>query len=599
VDAKVVDALTGFVPQLLPEIVLAVAACVLFLGGTWRGGRCLWGWAALVSLGLAALGLWRTQRTVSNVGGESSAIRQLAEEGAKRDISDQQRAKVERDRADWSTAFNARLYSAPILHTALGNFVRWFALAIGAVLVLFAWHELPDGHASEYHACLLLMVAGTGLTAAANDLVTLFLALELTSIPTYIILYLPRADPSPLPLSPTSGERGRGEGPAQEAALKYFLLSVFSSALLLFGFSYLYGLGGTTNLAGLAAALGQPDHPAGASRGVLLVALVLVLAGLGFRITAVPFHFYAPDVYQGTATPNAALLAVIPKVAGFVALIRVLVLVQPVSALAELGTPIQPFGIPGYDVQVPVVLWIMAAVTMSLGNVLALLQDNIKRLLAYSSVSHAGYMLIGLTAAARLRGEGDPAIGGVEGVLFYLVAYAAMTTGAFAILSHLSTPEKPVETADDLAGLGRHRPGSALLMTLFLLSLIGIPLTAGFAGKLFLFLGAMQTPLALTAASPAVVHEQEQLFNILVLIAVVNAAIGGWYYLRLIAYMYLRESAKGPPAHKPRPVLGAVWVCAVVTLFAGVYPDPLLDTVKAAVRVRPAAKADGAPTAQR
>jgi NADH-quinone oxidoreductase subunit N len=583
VDVKVIEALTGFVPQLLPELVLAVAACVLFLGGTWRGGRCLWGWAALVSLALAALGLWHTQRTVSNVEGETSAIRQLAEEGAKRDISADQRANVERARADWSAAFNARLFSAPILHTALGNFVRWLALAIGAVLVLFAWHELPDGHAAEYHACLLLMVAGTGLTAAANDLITLFLALELTSIPTYIILYLPRAD-----------------RPAQEAALKYFMLSIFSSALLLFGFSYLYGLGGTTNLAGLAEALARPEHPAGAARGVLLVALVLVLAGLGFRITAVPFHFYAPDVYQGTTTPNAAVLAVITKVAGFVALIRVLLLVQPVSAVADVGNPVRAFGTPGYDLQIPVVLWIMAAVTMSLGNVLALLQDNVKRLLAYSSVAHAGYMLIGLTAAARLRGEGDPAVSGVESVLFYLVAYGAMTTGAFAILSHLSTREKQIDKVDDLAGLGRHRPGSASLMTLFLLSLIGIPLTAGFAGKLFLFFGAMQTPLALSTTTPAITQEQQQLFNILVLIAAVNAAIGGWYYLRIIAYMYLRESARGPAVHRPRPVLAAIWACAVVTVFAGVYPEPLLDTVKAAVRVsKPAARADGAPTAQR
>ena len=596
-DSNLVKALTGYFPQLLPEFILGVAACVLFLGGTWRANRCLWGWAALIGFALAALGVWHSSQTVPTVESSAAEIRQLTD---KHDAAGKALRSAARDAprarqfAEEYTAlgqelagkvaeFNARQYSAPVLHTGLAIFVRWLALLIGIVLVLFAWDEVPAGYTAEYHACLLLMVAGTGLTAAANDLVTMFLALELVSIPTYVMLYLPRAD-----------------RPAQEAALKYFLLSIFSSALLLFGFSYLYGLGGTTNLGGLADALGaKADHPFGAPRGVLLMALVMVLAGLGFRIAAVPFHFYAPDVYEGTATPNAAMLAVIPKIAGFVALVRVLLLVLPVAVVMHVNHPIQAFGTPGYDPQIPVVLWIMAAVTMSLGNVLALLQDNVKRLLAYSSVAHAGYMLIGLTAAARLGGRGEVAVGGVEGVLFYLVAYGSMTIGAFAVMTHLSSPDHQFEKVDDLAGLGRNRPGVALLMTLFLLSLVGMPLTAGFVGKLFLFFGAMQTPFSLFSIKDAAALEEHKLFNYLVLIGALNAAIGGWYYLRLIAIMYLRDAAKGPAAGKPRPVLAAVWICAIVTVIVGVYPKPLLETIKGVVRVVPELKADETATAQK
>ncbi len=595
-DPNLVKALTGYFPQLLPELVLGVAACVLFLGGTWRANRCLWGWAALISLGLAGLGLWYSSSHVPTV--ESSAVevkelthavekiskdRLAAKDAAEAKSLSEDQAAAKSKLETKAGEFNAQQYSSPVLNTGLATFIRWLALLITVVLVLFAWDEVPASHAAEYHACLLLIAAGTGLTAAANDLITLFLALELISIPTYIVLYLPRVD-----------------GQAREAAMKYFLLSVFSSGLLLFGFSYLYGLGGTTNLAALADALQtRLDHPMGAPRGVLLMALVLVLAGLGFRIAAVPFHFYAPDVYQGTATPNAALLAVIPKVAGFIALVRILLLVPPVAAVINVTQPVLTFGTPGYDPQIPVVLWIMAAVTMSLGNVLALLQDNIKRLMAYSSVAHAGYMLIGLTAATRLGGRADVAVGGVEGVLFYLVSYGAMTIGTFAMLTYLSSPEKQVEKVDDLAGLGRHRPGASLLMTLFLLSLIGMPLTAGFFGKMFLFFGAMQTPLALFPTKDATALDQNQLFNILVLIGAVNAAIGGWYYLRLIAYMYLRDAAKAPVAGKFRPVLAAIWICAVVTVFVGVYPKPLLDKVKSVVRVVPEPKPDEPATAQR
>ncbi len=316
----------------------------------------------------------------------------------------------------------------------------------------------------------------------------------------------------------------------------------------------------------------------------------MIVAGLGFRITAVPFHFYAPDVYQGTSTGMAALLAFVPKVAGFAALIRVLGFIhltdQPLPTDANVYHLVGTAGTGQLlGEQVPVLLWIMAAVTMSLGNVLALLQDNVKRLLAYSSVANAGYMLIGLAVAPKLLPSSDhpeapPTVGGVEAVLFYLLAYGGMTVGAFAVLHYLSTKTRPVEKVDDLAGLSRSHPLTALVMVLFLLSLIGIPLTAGFAGKFFLFGGAMSVP---RAADSVTSLEQSKLFMILALLGMLNAAVGGWYYLRIAAVMYLRETAEPRPKVQRGPVLAAILVCAVVTVVLGVYPFPLLEVTRTAV----------------
>lgn len=490
-----------------PEIILGAAACVLFVGGTFRGRRQLWAAVALLSLGAAGVALAFSSQLL------------------------------------WPTgrAGQAALFAGPIVHDQLALLVRLIALVGGAVLVLFSWDEVPDRQAADYYACLLIIVAGLGLTAAANDLITLFLALELVSIPTYVMLYLPRHDDA-----------------TQEAALKYFMLSVFSSALLLFGFSYLYGLAGTTNLATLFHTLHQT--PARELPAVALVALVMVVAGLGFRLTIVPFHFYAPDVYQGTATVMAGLLAFVPKVAGVAALLRVLGFVLPGAVLADgrlAGT--------GLSEQVPILLWFLAAVTMFLGNVLALLQDNLKRLLAYSSVAQAGYMLIALAVAPYLHeaARDGSGVGGVEAVLYYLAAYGAMTLGAFAVIAYLGTPERPVETVDDLAGVSRSHPGVALLMVVFLFSLIGIPLTAGFTGKLLIFFGAMAVP---SGGGPAT------LFRVLAFLGVLNAAISAWYYLRIVAVMYLRNPLRPPEGKRTWPGLATLWVCAALTVGLSIPP---------------------------
>ncbi|MFO0843156.1 MAG: NADH-quinone oxidoreductase subunit N [Gemmataceae bacterium] len=534
---SILNALTGFVPQLLPEILLSLAACVLFLGATFQVNRHTWGFVALAALACAGVLLWHTSNTIPTLDDLRAASASLTPEQIQ--------------------AIDAQLYNAPVVFTRLALFFKGLGLLTGVLLVLLGWDEGGDEHAGEYHACLLLLVAGVGLVGAANDLMTLFLALELISLPTYVLLYLPRAD-----------ER------SQEATMKYFLLSIFSSGLLLFGFSYLYGLAGTTNIPAMLDALAT-GQDAAASRlpwlGVSLLAVVLVVAGLGFRITAVPFHFYAPDVYQGTTTPAAALLAFVPKIVGFAALLRVLGYAPGLSAFDRPAAS-------AMGEQVPMLLWIMAAVTMSLGNVLALLQDNIRRMIAYSSVAHAGYMLIGLAVVRYLsNGPGD-AVGGVEALLFYLVAYGAMTVGFFAALHYLDSAERPIETVDDLAGLGKSHPGSALLLTLFLFSLIGMPLTAGFAGKFLLFFDALGLPHQ--------AGDQARLYRILALIAALNAAVGAWYYLRMVGVMYLREAIDPLPRPKAAPVVGTVALCAALTLGLGVYPEALLRLIRRAVPQR-------------
>jgi NADH-quinone oxidoreductase subunit N len=490
----------------VPELVLLIAACVLYLGGTVRANRHLWAAVALVSLVLAALAHFLTERyQLSSLAPEVAA---------------------------------AARFNGPLSRDALASLVRLIALGGGLVLVLFSWNEVPDRHSADYYACLVLIVAGLSLSGAANDLIVLFLALELVSIPTYILLYLPRHDDA-----------------SREAALKYFLLSVFSSTMVLFGFSYLYGLAGTTNLGTLFDTLHRTDVRE--LPWTAHVAVIMVIAGLGFKITAVPFHFYAPDVYQGAPTVGAALLAFMPKVAGFAALLRVLGFVTTPGIA-------QPIGYIGMalSTQVPTVLWFVAVVTMFLGNILALLQDNLKRLLAYSSVAHAGYMLVGLAVAPYLRDGSATSPDGVQAILYYLVAYGAMTIGVFAVIACLDSPQSPVETVDDLAGLSRSHPLLALLTTVFLFSLIGIPLTAGFTGKFLVFFGAMAVPRP----------EHVTQARVLAILGMINAAIGGWYYLRIIAVMYLRNPLRAKTGRGTVPAVATLAICGLLTIGLSVRP---------------------------
>jgi len=484
----------------LPETVLVATACVHFLFGPFlvggrgtapAGVRHRWGGMALAAL-LMAGGLW------------------------------------------YSTPAVATESTGPFQLDALAWFIRGLSLAGGIVYVLINWNQTDDAHAAESQGLLLLIVAGVNLVAAANDLVALFLALELVSIPTYVLLYLPRRDAA-----------------AQEAMTKYFLLSIFSSALVLYGFSYLYGLVGTTNLAALHKALWSAPPP---MPPILIVALVTIVGGLSFRITAVPFHFYAPDVFQGAPTAGAALLAFIPKVVGFVALLRLLadpvlssVAKAPAWTLAERGLPL---------------LWLLAVATMFLGNLAALVQTNLKRLLAYSSIAHAGYMLVGLTVGR----QGSSAVDGLEALLFYLAVYGAMTVGFFAAIVSLSKPGRSIENIDDLAGLSRTHPAVAFLMMLFLFSLTGLPPTAGFLGKLNLFLAAWSMG---TIAS-----------HWLAALLAVNAAIAAWYYLRIVAVMYLQPAAAPREGNVEFPALVGMGLCVLATVGLFLVPDWLWKIIE-------------------
>lgn len=483
----------------IPEAFLLIAACLIYLGGTIRRSRNLWASAALTSLVLA-FGLFARQAVPTILAPAVSSL----------------------------------------LPDHLADVLRVISYSGGILLLLLFWDDVPETVAAEFFACFLLLVAGLSLVSAANDGLTLFLALELISIPTYVLLYLPR-----------SGER------AQEAAIKYFLLSVFSSALLLFGFSYLYGIFGSLHLQTMSRRFLEtpPNSP------MMLLATVMVLAGLGFRITAVPFHFYAPDVFQGVSTALAAMLSVVPKVAGFAALARLgQVFLWSDSALSA-------------NSQATLLLWVLAALTMTVGNVLALLQTNLRRLLAYSSVAHGGYMLMGLAAATQLRGEG---LRGVDAVLFYLAAYGAMTVGAFAVLHALRSGSNDLQTIDDLAGLGRARPVLALAMSLFLFSLIGLPLTAGFSGKLMLFLSVL-------AAEEQLSDANQGLFVVLAFLGALNAAAGAYYYLRLVATMYLRDAVRPQWGPSPWPVRLTLVACATLTLALGIYPTKVVSTIHEAV----------------
>jgi NADH-quinone oxidoreductase subunit N len=512
-DPLLQQTLKGVFRLAVPEIALIAAACVIFLFGSMYNRRWLWFLASLVGVTVAAILAGVVKTPMPAVPGAS-----------------------------------------PLIPDGAAAFVRWVALVTTFVMLFVSWPEVDRTNAAEYYACLLVTAAGVSLVGRANDLVTLFLSLELLSIPTYILLYLPA--------------RTRLN---QEAAAKYFLLSVMSSAVMLFGFSYLYGVTGSVNLTVIADALAKAH--AEALNPLSLLAVVLVVAAIGFRITAVPFHFYAPDVYEGGPAGVVAQLAFFPKLAGFVALARVLGLFSPDAAKL-------PFGA---DTQVPLLLWIVAVMTMCLGNVLALLQDNVRRMLAYSSVAHGGYMLMGVVIASSIPdAKSAPEVGGMDAILVYLVAYGMMTIGAFAVILFLSTPEHPVESIDDLAGLGQSHPISAGAMAVFMFSLIGLPLTAGFAGKLLLFVGALDAP----TDTPAM----RGLYRVMAVFAAVNSAIGAYYYLRVVGVMFLRTPIRPAVRSRAVPTFLAAVALAGGTLFFGVYPEPIAKAARKAAPV-PAVKA--------
>ena len=381
------------------------------------------------------------------------------------------------------------------------------ALLGGLILILMSWSTAPKANLGEYYGCLLIIIGAIPVVGASNDLVSLFLGLELISIPTYIMLGI-----------------SKGDNAGSEATMKYFLLSAFASSLFLLGLSYLYGFSGSTNL--------QVIQSSYASGGRLVsFAVVLVMCGLAFRITAVPFHFYAPDVFEGTSLTLAGIMSYLPKVAGFVALIRVLG--------SGLGTE-------AIAVVVPV-LMVCAALTMIIGNFMASAQSSLRRLLAYSSVAHTGYLLLALTALLRQNAEPN--------VLFsYLAAYAAMTLGFFACLGEIEAAGGKTQLVGDLSGMFYRRPAASIGMTVCLISLIGLPLTAGFWAKFLVFMGTVaagtKDPWSIAMA---------------VLMAF-NAVIAAGYYWRVLSKLFERSDAYVPLRVFRPSLFVAYTICVVLTL---------------------------------
>jgi len=504
--------LTSAISQVLPEVVFLAAACVNLAVGPFligddgagpKGLRHRWGAWSLIALTIAA---WLQCVPAPVV--EATGL-------------------------------------APFLSDSLVSFVRLVTTVTGVVLVLINWNQIEERDSAESHACLLFILAGANLIALSNDLIILFLALELVSIPTYLFLYVARRDRS-----------------GQESTLKYFLLSVFSSALVLYGFSILYGVAGTTNLTALHLVF--KNHQLTTMPAMLLVSIVTIVAGLAFRITAVPFHFYAPDVFQGTANSAAALLSVVPKVAGFIALVRILG--QP-SITAAIHLEYWSLASKSGGL-----LYLLAVATMFVGNLLALLQTNMRRLLAYSSIAHAGYMLVGLSVAVSVPQINDDAtaasagsVNGLPALLFYLGVYGLTTLGVFALIASLSRPERPLETISDLAGLSKTHPAGAFLAAVLLFGLTGLPPTAGFLGKLTLFLSAWS-------------HSTEG--RTLAICLAINAAIAAWYYLRLIGVMYLQSSCDDTRRATGVPAFVGVSLCAVASIALFFAPDWLWQALQ-------------------
>lgn len=403
---------------------------------------------------------------------------------------------------------------------------------------------------AEYFSLVLFSLTGLMLCASAGDLIWLFLALELTSLPTYVMVAM-------------SSSRGR----AQEAGVKYFYLGALGAATFLYGFVMLYGGTGTLKLGPMAEIIATEGI-----NNITMIGLLLSIAGLAFKIAAVPMHFYTADVYQGAAAPVSAFLAFVPKTAGFIGLLLICSVVGWSAGSGGEGLP----------EAVRVMLWVMAAVTMTVGNVLAILQNSVKRMLAYSSIAHSGYMLVGVLAGP---GDGTFAASGVSAVLFYLAAYGVTNTGAFAVIACLEKraadrgEPMEVEDFDDLRGLWRREPALGVVLAIVSLSLLGFPPLLGFMAKLPLFTAGV-------AAGEIA----------LVVILGVNSAIAAFYYLRLVKAAMI-DDAKGTadspdrPEHHPayglRFATGAISAVGVVGLAilagqlaisatnASIYADPM------------------------
>jgi NADH-quinone oxidoreductase subunit N len=410
------------------------------------------------------------------------------------------------------------------------TFSFFFHLLVGLVAGLVILASGPYLHregleGAEYYALLLFATAGMGVLASAQELLTAFIGLELSSISSYIL----------------AGYR-RDSLKSSESAMKYFLLGSFATAFFLYGVAMVYGVTGTTNLLTMAAA--------DISSNLLRLGLAMILVGLGFKVAAAPFQVWTPDVYEGAPTPVTALFSAGPKAAAFALLLRIFATVHAATEFWFWA------------------FWGLAVLTMFVGNLGALMQTNVKRMLAYSSIAHAGYILVAFAAVTTMQ-TADPehsAAPAYAAILFYLLSYALVKVGAFTIVSELGGKGETRCSLDDYAGLAQGKPYAAAAFSLYLLSLLGLPVTAGFFGKFYIFKAAVNSHLIWLAV-----------------IMAVNSVLGAYYYLRVIVAMYMREpsseSAAATSARFPITVNIVLWITALGTIYLGLFPNRLLSLV--------------------
>ncbi len=405
-------------------------------------------------------------------------------------------------------------------------FSVFFHLLIAAIVVVTLLTSLDyfhgnASHAGEYFALLLFGASGMMLMTCATELLVVFIGLEISSIATYILC----------------GFR-KGHASASESSVKYFLLGSFATAFFLYGIALAFGATGSTSIAAIATGIGTTAAPR-----LALTALALILIGLGFKVSAAPFHVWTPDVYQGAPSPVVGLMSTAPKAAAFAVLLRILF-----------------FGFPQMQHRWAILIWVFAALSMSIGNLGALRQRDVKRMLAYSSIAHAGYLLVAFTAFWH---------DGIAAACFYTAAYAAMNVGAFAILTQIAGYDESIRTRDDYTGLALQRPILAALLSFFLLSLIGIPFTGGFFGKFYVFSAAIHGGHVWLA-----------------IVGLLNSGVACFYYLRLLAALYARPGDVPRHLDQQQPMslpAGIGLAAAVVATFAlGIFPGPILSLAQRA-----------------
>jgi NADH-quinone oxidoreductase subunit N len=419
-------------------------------------------------------------------------------------------------------------YSGLFRADSFSLFVHWIVCGAAFLVILgsISYLKRDDLDAAEFCALILFATAGMGVMAGAHELLTAFIGLEMSSIASYILASYRRDAPR-----------------SNEAAMKYFLLGSFATAFFLYGIALSFGATGSTHLDLMTPLANDSAHT------LLKIGLGFIFIGLAFKVAAAPFQLWTPDVYEGAPAPVTALLSTGPKAAAFALALRILASVDAAASLWFWA------------------LWAAAALSMFAGNLSAIVQTSMKRMLAYSSIAHAGYILVALTAAAAT----DHPEAGIAAALFYLVSYALVKLGAFLIVAHLGGPGERHVDIEDLTGLARRQPAMAACLSLFLLSLLGLPITAGFLGKFYVFNAALESNLIWLA-----------------ILLALNSIIGAYYYLRVIVAMYMREPATEIAAVPVPWTLSAVlWIAAAGTVFAGLFPARIIDfAAKAALNIR-------------